>query len=71
MSGSEGTPYPDQRASLLTLNTAGHPTVIGGTYTYLMMRGTLTPDGEKVVACFYTEPSDAEFGCVSVGFTIP
>lgn len=69
MSGTEGTPYPNQRVSLLTLNTAGKPSVSGGTYTYEMMRGTLTPDGEGVFAGFYPPP-DNVFGCVSVGFTV-
>ncbi len=70
-SGTEGTPYPNQRVALLSLNTVGRPTVSGSTYTYSMMRGRLTADGEKVFAGFYTAPSDNEFGCVSVGFTVP
>jgi hypothetical protein len=70
-SGSEGTPYPNQRVSLLTLNPTGQPTVEGTTYTYNLMRGTLTPDGEKVFAGFYTAPGNNGFGCVSASFTVP
>lgn len=69
-SGSEGTYYPNQRVALLSLNSAGQPTVSGSTYTYTMMRGRLTPDGEKVFAGFYAAPADNEFGCVSVQFTV-
>lgn len=70
-SGSEGTPYPNQRVALLSLNTAGQPTQEGNTYTYNLMRGTLTPNGEKVFAGFYTAPSNNGFGCVSASFTLP
>jgi Htaa len=71
--GSGGTPYPDQRAALLSLDTAGRPTVTGGgkTFTYGLMRGRLTADGVNVFAGFYTPPSNDEFGCVSVSFTTP
>jgi len=72
-SGSGGTPYPNQRASLLSLDTAGRPTVSNGgkTFTYSLMRGTLTADGVNVFAGFYTPPDNDEFGCVSVEFTTP
>ncbi|HTT93563.1 MAG TPA: HtaA domain-containing protein [Solirubrobacterales bacterium] len=72
-SGSGGTPYPNQRVALETLETAGRPTVSGGgkTLTYNLMRGKLTEDGEKVFAGFYTAPGDNEFGCVSASFTLP
>jgi len=72
-SGSGGTPYPNQRAALVSLNTAGQPVVSNGgkTFTYSLMRGTLTPDGVNVFAGFYTPPDNDEFGCVSVAFTTP
>lgn len=71
--GSGGTPYPNQRASLVSLDTAGRPTLSNGgkTLTYDLMRGTLTPDGVSVFAGFYTPPDNDEFGCVSVSFTLP
>jgi hypothetical protein len=71
--GSGGTPYPNQRVALESLETAGRPTVSGGgkTLTYNLMRGRLTENGEKVFAGFYTAPSDNEFGCVSASFNIP
>ena len=71
-SGSEGTPYPDQRADLLSLDTAGRPTVTNGgkTLTYDLMRGRLTANGVNVFAGFYAPPND-QFGCFSVSFTIP
>jgi hypothetical protein len=71
--GSGGTPYPNQRVALETLETAGRPTVSNGgkTMTYNLMRGRLTENGEKVFAGFYTAPSDNEFGCVSASFTLP
>jgi hypothetical protein len=71
--GSGGTPYPNQRVALETLETAGRPTVSsdGKTLTYNLMRGRLTSDGEKVFAGFYTAPTDNEFGCVSASFTLP
>lgn len=71
--GSGGTPYPNQRVALETLDTAGRPVVSNGgkTFTYNLMRGKLTADGEKVFAGFYTAPSDNEFGCVSASFTLP
>jgi hypothetical protein len=70
-SGSEGTPYPDQRVALESL-AIGTPTVTneGRTYTYSLMRGTLTPDGEKVFAGFYPAPNNG-FGCLSASFTLP
>jgi hypothetical protein len=70
-SGSEGTPYPNQRVALLSLNAGGQPVQEGNTYTYNLMRGTLTPDGEKVFAGFYTAPGNNGFGCVSASFTLP
>ncbi|HEX5713615.1 MAG TPA: HtaA domain-containing protein [Solirubrobacterales bacterium] len=72
-SGSGGTPYPNQRAALVSLDTAGRPTVSNGgkTFTYSLMRGTLTADGVNVFAGFYTPPDNDEFGCVSVEFTTP
>jgi hypothetical protein len=71
--GSGGTPYPNQRVALETLDTSGRPTVSGGgkTLTYGLMRGKLTENGEKVFAGFYPAPSDNEFGCVSASFNIP
>lgn len=71
--GSGGTPYPNQRAALVSLDTAGRPTVSNGgkTFTYGLMRGTLTADGVNVFAGFYTPPDNDEFGCVSVEFTTP
>jgi Htaa protein len=72
-SGSGGTPYPNQRAALVSLDTAGRPVVGNGgkTFTYGLMRGTLTADGVNVFAGFYTAPENDEFGCVSVEFTTP
>jgi hypothetical protein len=72
-SGSGGTPYPNQRASLLSLDTAGKPVLSNGgkTFTYSLMPGTLTADGVNVFAGFYTPPDNDEFGCVSVSFTTP
>jgi Htaa len=72
-SGSGGTPYPNQRVALETLETAGRPTVTdeGKTLTYDLMRGELTESGEKVFAGFYPAPADNEFGCVSASFTLP
>ncbi|HVW47814.1 MAG TPA: HtaA domain-containing protein [Solirubrobacterales bacterium] len=75
-SGSEGTPYPNQRVALLSLATAGQPTQVTTsegktTYTYGLMRGTLTADGEKVFAGFYPAPTNNGFGCVSASFTVP
>jgi hypothetical protein len=72
-SGSGGTPYPNQRVALETLETAGRPTLSpdGKTLTYNLMRGRLTPDGEKVFAGFYPAPSDNEFGCLSASITLP
>jgi hypothetical protein len=71
--GSGGTPYPNQRVALETLDVSGRPTVSNGgkTLTYNLMRGRLTENGEKVFAGFYTAPSDNEFGCVSASFNIP
>jgi hypothetical protein len=71
--GSGGTTYPDQRAVLLSLDTSGQPTLSGGgkTFTYSLMRGTLTADGVNVFAGFYTPPDNDEFGCVAVSFTTP
>jgi hypothetical protein len=69
-SGSEGTPYPNQRVALLDL-PANPPTISGNTYTYNLLRATLTPDGDKVFAGFYTAPSNNGFGCISASFTVP
>lgn len=72
VNGSEGTPYPNQRVDLEMLALTGQPTISneGKTYTYEMMRGALTADGEKVFAGFYPAP-DNGFGCVSASFTLP
>lgn len=72
-SGSGGTAYPDQRASLVSLDLSGKPTVSGDgkTLAYDLMRATLTPDGVNVFAGFYNPPDNDEFGCVSVEFTLP
>jgi Htaa len=72
-SGNGGTPYPNQRAALVSLDTAGRPAVSNGgkTFTYSLMRGTLTADGVNVFAGFYTPPDNDEFGCISVEFTTP
>jgi hypothetical protein len=71
--GSGGTPYPNQRVALESLETAGRPMVSNGgkTLTYNLMRGKLTSNGEKVFAGFYTAPGDNEFGCLSASFTMP
>lgn len=69
-SGSEGTPFPNQRVALLKLATPT-PTQEGNAYTYNLLRATLTPDGEKVFAGFYTAPTNNGFGCVSASFTVP
>ena len=69
-SGAEGTPYPNQRVALLGLSATA-PTVEGNTYTYNLLRGTLTPNGEKVFAGFYTAPTNNGYGCVSASFTVP
>jgi hypothetical protein len=74
-SGTEGTPYPDQRVALASLATTGQPastTTSEGktTYTYTLLRASLTPDGEKVFAGFYPAPTDNGFGCVSASFTV-
>lgn len=72
-SGSGSTPYPNQRAALLSLDTSAGPVISNGgkTFTYSLMRGTLTADGVNVFAGFYTPPDNDEFGCVSVVFTTP
>jgi hypothetical protein len=72
-SGSGGTPYPNQRVALETMENSGRPTISpdGRTLTYNLMRGRLTPDGEKVFAGFYPGPTDNEFGCLSATFTLP
>jgi hypothetical protein len=72
-SGSGGTPYPNQRVALETLETSGRPTISpdGKTLTYNLMRARLTPDGETVFAGFYPGPTDNEFGCLSASFTLP
>jgi hypothetical protein len=69
-SGSEGTPYPDQRVSLLSLANP-QQTISGNTYTYNLLRATLTPNGEKVFAGFYTAPLNNGFGCLSASFQMP
>lgn len=72
--GSGGTPYPNQRADLLSLDVAAGPTQVsedGKTFSYEFVRGTLTPNGVNVFAGFYTPPDNDEFGCVSVKFTTP
>ena len=71
--GSGSTPYPNQRAALLSLDTGAGPVVsdAGKTFTYSLVRGTLTADGVNVFAGFYTPPDNDEFGCVSVAFTTP
>jgi hypothetical protein len=71
--GSESTPYPNQRASLVSLDLSGQPTITNGgkTFAYDLVRGTLTADGVNVFAGFYTPPDNDEFGCVSVSFTTP
>lgn len=68
--GAEGTPYPNQRVALLNL-TPTAPTIEGNTYTYNLLRGTLTPNGENVFAGFYTAPTNNGFGCVSASFSVP
>jgi Htaa len=73
-SGSGGTPYPNQRADLLSLDMAAGPTAVSGdgkTFSYEFVRGTLTANGVNVFAGFYTPPDNDEFGCVSVKFTTP
>jgi hypothetical protein len=73
-SGSEGTPYPNQRVALLGLKTAGQPTITneGHTYTYTLMRAALTADGEKVFAGFYpASQNNNGFGCITASFTLP
>ncbi len=69
--GSGGTPYPNQRADLLSLDLAKQPTIAGKTFSFDLMRGTLTGNGVAVFAGFYTPPANDEFGCVSVSFTTP
>jgi Htaa protein len=71
--GNGSTPYPNQRAALLSLDTSAGPAISNGgkTFTYSLMRGTLTADGVNVFAGFYTPPDNDEFGCVSVAFTTP
>jgi hypothetical protein len=71
-SGSGGTPYPNQRVALESLAST-QPTISnnGKTLTYSLLRGRLTPDGEKVFASFYTAPTDNEFGCLSASITLP
>jgi hypothetical protein len=68
--GTGNTPFPNQRAAVVDL-APGTPEVTNGgkTFTYSLMRGTLTQDGASVFAGFY-EPGDP-WGCVSVSFTTP
>lgn len=72
--GSGGTPYPNQRADLVTLDVSGGPTEVsddGKSFSYELVRGTLTANGVSVFAGFYPPPDNDEFGCVSVKFTTP
>jgi Htaa len=68
--GAGETPYPDRRAPLLDLATAGPPSE-GPPSSFGFpgpLRGALTADGQNVFAGFYPPPNDG-FGCVSVSFT--
>lgn len=72
--GGAGTPYPNQRADLVSLDVAAGPTQVsddGKTFSYELVRGTLTANGVNVFAGFYPPPDNDEFGCVSVKFTTP
>jgi Htaa protein len=67
--GAGETPYPDRRAPLLGLATAGPPSE-GSPSSFgfpAPLRGKLTGDGQNVFAGFYPPPNDG-FGCVSVSF---
>jgi hypothetical protein len=67
--GGGQTPYPDERAALLSLPAgtplAGPPNSFGFPGP---LRGTLTADGQKAFAGFYPPPN-AGFGCFSISFT--
>ncbi|HEV7771487.1 MAG TPA: HtaA domain-containing protein [Solirubrobacterales bacterium] len=67
--GAAETPYPDQRAALLSLPSStpiqGPP---GGFSFPGPLRGTLTADGQTVFAGFYPPPNDG-FGCFSISFS--
>ena len=70
MRGGGETPYPDKRAALLDLATAGPPGE-GPASTFgfpAPVRGALTSDGQAVFAGFYPPPNNG-FGCVDVSFT--
>ncbi len=67
--GAGETPYPDRRAPLLDLATAGPPGESSpSSFGFpAPLRGKLTSDGQNVFAGFYPPPNDG-FGCVSVSF---
>lgn len=67
--GAGETPYPDRRAPLLDLATAGPPSEVSPSSFGFPAppRGNLTADGQNVFAGFYQPPNDG-FGCVSVSF---
>jgi len=67
--GSGETPYPEQRAALLSLAPAVPTQSPPGSFGFPgPIRGTLTADGQNVFAGFYPPPNDG-FGCFSVAFT--
>lgn len=70
MRGAGETPYPDKRASLLSLaTTAVPPEGPSSTFAYpAPVRGALTDDGQAVFAGFYPPPNNG-FGCIDVSFT--
>jgi Htaa protein len=70
MRGSAETPYPDQRAAMLSLATPGPPSEgpVSNFGFPAPVRGSLTGDGQAVFAGFYPPPNNG-FGCFDVSFT--
>jgi hypothetical protein len=67
--GQGETPYPDQRASLLSLVPSTPIQGSPGSFGFAApIRGALTDDGQTVFAGFYPPPGNG-FGCFSISFS--